>query len=133
MTPNSSKLFQIATYMYSFRECMLCSHKNGVFRVEIAQGDSRKTMTVKPCLVKGKLNRVTLPYSKADYYLLCTDEGDYLLSNKYVMRQKITDKNKLVPLGTGDRNTMCDDIRKRLEKSPLGSCATVREWKPRKR
>jgi hypothetical protein len=130
MTPKSGKIFQLATYLYTFEECMSCIYKNGVLKVEIAKGNNRKTVTLKPCLVKKKLDEATLPVDgRADYYLLCAESGDYILSKKYVMNQKITDKNKLVPLGTGNSNTFYDDIKKRLRESPLGAFATVKKWK----
>jgi hypothetical protein len=121
MTPKSEKIFQLATYMYSFRECVSCSCKNGTLKVEVAKGDNRKTVTMRLCSVKGRPDRAVLPACKgADYYLLCTERGDYMISDKYVMGRRITDKSKLVPLGTKRDDTLYDDIRRRLEDGASG-------------
>jgi hypothetical protein len=109
---------------------MLCTYKNGILKIEIAKGSSQKTLTLNPCLIKGKIDSVILPDNKrADYYLLCTENGDYILSNKYVINRKIAVKSKLIPLGTRKNNTFYSDIKKQLEESPLGAFATVKRWK----
>jgi hypothetical protein len=130
MRPKSDRIFQIATRMYSFKECKRCTYRNGILTVTLARGDDRKTVTLKPCLVRGKPEDVLLPEKgQADCYLLCAESGDYVLYDKYVMNRRIIDRKGLVPIGTGGGNTPYDDIKRRLENSPLGDFATVRRWK----
>jgi hypothetical protein len=98
--------------------------------VEIAKGDNQKTVTVKPFLIKGSIDKATIPLNgRADYYFLCFKMGDYFISDKYVVNQKVTDKSKLIPLGAGNNDALYGDIKKRLEKSPFGAFATVKKWK----
>jgi hypothetical protein len=109
---------------------MSCTYRNGILKIEIAKGDNRKTVTMKLCLVRGELDRARLPQNvEADYFFICHKTGDYTVSRKYVVDRKIVDKSKLIPLGKGNRSALYDDIKKRLEDSPLGDFATVKKWK----
>jgi hypothetical protein len=130
MRPKSERIFQTVTYLYSFNECKSCIYRHGIIEMTLSvHGNGKKTVTLKPCLVRGKLDRARLPHiMQADCYLLFTDSGDYILSGKYVLNGRITEKKGLVSLGTGGGNTLYDDIKKRLDESPLGSFAIVRRW-----